>query len=278
MSNYAIGDIQGCYREFIDLLNKIEFDPKEDKLWLVGDLINRGPNSLETIDYIYKIRESCNVVLGNHDLHLISVSKNLREMQELDTLDDLLSSKNINKYIKWLKSLPFVYQEMVNTAEGKINFFMSHAGLPPHWSLKKASLISEELSFNLQENTEFYLSNIYGNLPSSDIEPISEKDKLRVNTNYLTRMRFCNDRAELNLNEKGGLQTKINGFKPWFYYARDFDKKNTRIIFGHWASLRGETGNQKFIATDTGCVWGYELTAIELETGKRFAVRKKENE
>ena len=278
MSNYAIGDIQGCYGEFIDLLQKIEFDPEEDKLWLVGDLVNRGPNSLETLDYIFNIKESCNVVLGNHDLHLISVSKRLRSTQESDTLDDLLKNKNLTKYINWLKSLPFVHQEIINTVRGKINFFMSHAGLPPHWSLKKASLISEELSSNLKENTEFYLSNIYGNLPSGDNEAISEEDKLKVNTNYLTRMRFCNDKAELNLQEKGGLDTKIKGFKPWFCYKRKFEEKNTRIIFGHWASLRGETGNQKFIATDTGCVWGYELTAIELETGKRFAVRKKENE
>ena len=107
MSNYAIGDIQGCYREFIDLLNKIEFDPKEDKLWLVGDLVNRGPNSLETLDYIFSIKESCNVVLGNHDLHLISVSKKLRSTQKSDTLDDLLKNKNLTKYINWLKSLPF---------------------------------------------------------------------------------------------------------------------------------------------------------------------------
>ena len=168
MSNYAIGDIQGCYGEFIDLLQKIEFDPEEDKLWLVGDLVNRGPNSLETLDYIFNIKESCNVVLGNHDLHLISVSKKLRSTQESDTLDDLLKNKNLTKYINWLKSLPFVHQEIINTVRGKINFFMSHAGLPPHWSLKKASLISEELSLNLKENTEFYLSNIYGNLPSGD--------------------------------------------------------------------------------------------------------------
>ena len=180
MSNYAIGDIQGCYGEFIDLLQKIEFDPEEDKLWLVGDLVNRGPNSLETLDYIFNIKESCNVVLGNHDLHLISVSKKLRSTQESDTLDDLLKNKNLTKYINWLKSLPFVHQEIINTVRGKINFFMSHAGLPPHWSLKKASLISEELSLNLKENTEFYLSNIYGNLPSGDNEAISEEDKLTV--------------------------------------------------------------------------------------------------
>ena len=275
MSNYAVGDIQGCYGEFRDLLGKINFDPNKDKLWLVGDLINRGPNSLETLDYIFNIKESCNIVLGNHDLHLISVSENLREIQELDTLDEILKSKNLYKYIDWLKSLPFIYQEIVKTTKGEINFFMSHAGIPPHWSLNKASLISEELSLNLQENTEFYLSNIYGNFPSSDNESISEKDKLKVNTNYLTRMRFCNDKAELNLKEKGGLNTRIKGFKPWFYYKREFDEENTRISFGHWAALRGETGKQKFIATDTGCVWGYELTAIELETGKRFKIRKK---
>ncbi|MFL2697798.1 MAG: symmetrical bis(5'-nucleosyl)-tetraphosphatase [Gammaproteobacteria bacterium] len=273
MANFAIGDVQGCYIELCELLGKINFSPDRDKLWFVGDLINRGPNSLKTLDLIYSLKDSCNIVLGNHDLHLIAITEGLRDSQKSDTLDELLRSKEMNKYSNWLKEQPFVYEEQIITSDGLTTFLMSHAGIPSHWQKEKALKISNDLSNNLKNNTKDYLTSIYGNKPESDIQELSTQEKLRVHTNYLTRMRFVDKKGRLDLKQKGGLDTKIDGYKPWFSYEREFKEEDLRIIFGHWAALKGHTGKDNFIATDTGCVWGYELTAIELETGNRIKVK-----
>ena len=275
MSNYAIGDIQGCFEELRELLSIISFDEERDRLWLCGDLVNRGFSSLECLLYLHSIKDSCNIVLGNHDLHLIAVHEGEREISKNDTFNDVLSYKNVDKLIDWLKTLPFHMYKKINTKEGEIEYFMTHAGIPPHWTKDDLIRNSEELSMNLSgKESSFFLRTIFGNNPKHPDECNTSEDNLRINVNFLTRMRFLEQDGSLNMNYKGKIEGAPKNLRPWFKGKQNIMKGNTHILFGHWAALDGVTNKSRITALDTGCSWGKRLTAMRLEDQQIFSCDK----
>ena len=273
MANYAIGDVQGCFLELKGLLDLINFDSSHDKLWFVGDLINRGPDSLRTIEFIYGIKDSCHIVLGNHDIHFLAIADDLRKPFKEDTLNELLESKNLNQYKKWLKEQSLLYYEDIQCQEGNKTYLMSHAGIPPHWSWQEALEAADEIKEALNDENLYrdYLENIYGNLPNKSHPDLNRIERMRLNTNYLTRMRFCKIDGELELETKGISSIEPQGFKAWFKHPLKVERENLHLIFGHWAALGGKTDNENITAIDTGCVWGYKLSAYRLEDSKVFS-------
>ena len=272
MANYAIGDLQGCYKEFSLLLEKISFNPSLDKLWLTGDLINRGPDSLKCLSLLYSLKKNCHIVLGNHDLHFLAIGEGVRKSNPEDTLSDVLMSEKKELFINWIASLPLIHSEVLNTNLGSIEFIMSHAGIPPHWSLKDTVEASNSIENQLQNKSKrkIFLKNMYGNKPSKEFHGISNMERLRLNTNYLTRMRFCSKNNELELDCKGPPSSAPDGYLPWFNYELKILTKKRHLIFGHWTNLQGKTNIRNISALDTGCVWGNYLKAIRLEDGREF--------
>ncbi len=265
MATYAIGDIQGCLEPLQCLLQEIKFNPSKDKLWLAGDLINRGPDTLETLRFLYRLRDSITIVLGNHDLHFIAVYYGLRKRGKNDTLDELLRAPDCADLVYWLRQQKLVHHDP------RLNFTMVHAGIPPQWDLSEALAYAREVENVLQtDKIEIFLSGMYGNLPSRWDNNLAGVDRLRLITNYFTRMRFCSAEGELELQTKESVDAAPIGFAPWFSFAerKTWDQ---RILFGHWAALEGRTDVENVYALDTGCVWGGSLTALRLEDERWFA-------
>jgi bis(5'-nucleosyl)-tetraphosphatase (symmetrical) len=268
MANYAIGDIQGCYDSLIELLKEIQFNKESDTLWIAGDLVNRGPKSLQTLRELKSLGNSCQIILGNHDLHLIATAYKCAPKKDKDTLDELLDAPDKTELINWLCKQPFARQIHVNN---KV-FFLSHAGLPPIWGTQQAISLSKEVESVLSSGNKIdFLNNMYGNKPDTWNDDLKGTDRLRVITNYFTRMRFCNEQGKLELKAKSLPANAPNGFKPWFTFTNR-QLKNEKLIFGHWAALQGKTNNDTIFAVDTGCVWGNQLTALRLEDEKLFSV------
>jgi len=266
MATYAIGDIQGCYQSFRKLLKKIQFDPQKDQLWLTGDMINRGPNSLATMEFILKYQSSIRCVLGNHDLHFLAVANHCQNASEKDTFTDILNSNMRDEIIYWLSKQPLViYDKNLNT-------LMVHAGLPFYWSEKRALKFSKEVSLVLQSPAAYqYYVSMYGNTPDTWSRSHKGIDRLRFITNAFTRMRYCHLDGRLELKVKSALNKRPKHLIPWFELENTRYKGN--IVFGHWASLQGYSPYPNIHALDTGCVWGGKLTAMRLEDKKRFWVR-----
>lgn len=265
MATYAIGDIQGCLEPLQCLLKEIEFNPSSDRLWLAGDLINRGPDTLETLRFLFQLRDSITIVLGNHDLHFIAVYYGLRKRGKNDTLDELLSAPDCADLVYWLRQQKLVHHDPI------LNFTMVHAGLPPQWDLPEALVHAREVENVLQtEKIELFLAGMYGNLPSRWSDSLDGVDRLRLITNYFTRMRFCNAEGELELQTKESADAAPIGFAPWFSFS-ERKTRNQRILFGHWAALEGRADVENVYALDTGCVWGGSLTALRLEDEHWFA-------
>ncbi len=265
MATYAIGDIQGCLEPLQCLLQEIKFNPSKDKLWLAGDLINRGPDTLETLRFLYRLRDSITIVLGNHDLHFIAVYYGLRKRGKNDTLDELLRAPDCADLVYWLRQQKLVHHDP------RLNFTMVHAGIPPQWDLSEALAHAREVENVLQtDKIETFLSGMYGNLPNRWDNNLAGVDRLRLITNYFTRMRFCSAEGELELQTKESVDAAPIGFAPWFSFAerKTWDQ---RILFGHWAALEGRTDVENVYALDTGCVWGGSLTALRLEDERWFA-------
>ncbi|MBU2965017.1 symmetrical bis(5'-nucleosyl)-tetraphosphatase [Amphritea sp. 2_MG-2023] len=268
MATYAIGDIQGCYDELQALLQHINFSDN-DRLWLAGDLVNRGPKSLETLRFLYRIRDRVVVTLGNHDLHLLAVYSGTIKSKRSDTFNDILQAPDADKLMKWLCSQPLL------VTDEPLGFTMVHAGIPPQWSLKKAHKRAREVEAILQSTlaAEFF-KRMYGNQPNCWSDDLEGFDRLRTITNYFTRMRFCDSKGQMEFSAKGSLSSQPTGFLPWFSHEGKALKK-TRIVFGHWAALEGKADRANVYALDTGCVWGGKLTALRLEDQQLFSVNSK---
>lgn len=266
MAHYAIGDIQGCYQEFIELLDLIKFNPNTDQLWLVGDLVNRGPQSLQTIEIIRELGNSAMCVLGNHDLHLLAVHYGtVKLVPSDDTFTDILSAPNCQELIDWLAHRPLLHYD------ADLNFLMVHAGLAPQWTLEQAQNYAREVETVLQSRErEDYLKNMYGNQPDIWNDDLSGWDRLRVITNYFTRVRYCDPTGKMDFKHKGNQAPE--GYTPW-YKVPGRQTTQQRIVYGHWAALGGKSDTENVFAIDTGCVWGGSLTALRLEDLKRFSVR-----
>jgi bis(5'-nucleosyl)-tetraphosphatase (symmetrical) len=268
MATYAVGDLQGCLEALQCLLKKVAFDPAEDRLWLVGDLVNRGPQSLETLRFLYSIRHSLVCVLGNHDLHLLAAGKNIERLKKADTLREIIEAPDSAELLEWLRQQKLMhYDEQRNVA-------MVHAGIPPQWSLRKALKCAAEVETALRDDNLLppYLDGMYGNDPAKWDSDLKGVTRLRVITNYFTRMRFCTAEGKLDLKSKEGLGTAPAGYKPWFQH-KERKTRDVKIIFGHWAALEGKIQEPGISALDTGCVWGGALTLMNVDTGERLACK-----
>lgn len=271
MATYAVGDIQGCYDQLMRLLDKVKFDPTEDRLWSVGDIINRGPKSLETLRFARSLGRAFTMVLGNHDLHFVAMATGAQVHGKKDTLKKLLEDNDCALFCDWLRGQPMLHHEKLETENGMETFLMVHAGIAPGWSFKEARGYAEEVEDVLQSDKYIkFLNRMYGDEPDIWHEGLAGMERLRVITNYLTRVRFCNRETQLNLAIKTGPKTAPPGFKPWYEYQHL--KKDKNILFGHWATLEGNTNWPNVHALDTGCVWGRSLTALRLEDKQRYSV------
>lgn len=265
MATYAIGDVQGCLQPLEALLKQINFDQEQDTLWFVGDLINRGPNSLATLRFIKSLGEKHISVLGNHDLHLLAVAYGVQAINKKDTINDILEANDREELITWLRHRPLLHV--------KNNFTMVHAGLAPIWNLKQAMNLASEVETCLRgDDVKSYLAHMYGNAPTSWQDDLQGFARFRCIINYMTRMRYCYEDGSIDLNFKGKLMDKPADLMPW-YEVPVRKNAEVKIIFGHWASLEGRTNFKNVYALDTGCVWGQSLTALRLEDEKRFSVK-----
>jgi bis(5'-nucleosyl)-tetraphosphatase (symmetrical) len=275
MANYAIGDIQGCFDELIVLLDKIKFEAGKDQLWICGDLINRGPKSLESLEFLYSIRKNCYITLGNHDLHFLAVAEEVIEISDSDTFKEILKNENLDIYLNWIKKIPFHHIGKIKNNGKTKSYLMTHAGVPPHWTKEDLKKYSLELNKTLQGPESLtLLKNMYGNEPNHPSRCVTEIERLRLHINYLTRMRFCSSDGSLDLKNKGKALEAPLGMKPWFDWNLKILKDPLHLLFGHWAALEGVTGKKNITALDTGCVWGKKLSALRLEDNRIFSCNK----
>lgn len=257
MATYAIGDIQGCYRAFQALLVRIQFNPELDRLWLVGDLINRGTGSLEVLRWCYEHQNSLKIVLGNHDLHALVVANGIVSAHRSDTFDALFAAEDCAVLLNWLRHQHLIYQED--------NYLMVHAGLLPQWTAAQAVRYAGEVEAALQGDGYLdFLSSMYGNLPNNWCDTLTGADRLRVLTNAMTRIRVCTEQGEMEFSFKGELKDVPQGYMPWFDVPSRATK-DTQVIFGHWSAL-GLQQRENIYALDTGCLWGGQLTAMNVHT------------
>ena len=275
MANYAVGDIQGCYKEFDKGLKKINFNEKKDRLWISGDLINRGPDSLKTLERIYSIRSSVNIVLGNHDLHFLARHYADRKAAKNDTLEELLASSKCEKYAKFLLKQPFVFSKKIKLKNGdKKKYIMVHAGLPHYLTFKECMNLNKLSQEFLNKNPKKNLKKIFFHHRKNNFKIISMKDKLVFFINAVTRIRICDKEGKIMFAFKKGLKDLPFNFVPWFKLKISALTRNDRLIFGHWAALNGKTNKQNIIGLDTGCVWGNKLTFLRLEDNKKYFIKK----
>lgn len=257
MATYAIGDIQGCYHAFQALLARIEFNQDKDKLWLVGDLINRGSGTLEVLRWCYAHQDSLRIVLGNHDLHALVVAEGIVSAHRGDTLDTLLAAEDCHVLLAWLRNQSLIYQET--------DYLMVHAGLLPQWTVEQSLSYAAEVESALRgKDYLHFLTHMYGNLPNRWDSDLSGVDRLRVITNAATRLRVCTVEGEMEFKFKGELQDIPHGYLPWFDVPNRASS-DMQVIFGHWSAL-GLQQRKNVFALDTGCLWGGQLTAMNLDT------------
>lgn len=260
MAQYVIGDLQGCYDSFRYLLKKLAFDPEGDRLWLVGDLVNRGPRSRKTLRFVKSLDEAGAVitVLGNHDLHLLALASGVRfSGNHYDSLYKILHKNGSDELIDWLRSQRLAYYDK------KLNTLMVHAGVPPNWSVKKTLKRAAEVEAILQSsNYSEFLDDMYGDQPANWSKDLQGFDRLRYIVNALTRMRMIDARGRIDLTHNGPPEKAAHGLIPWFDVA-DAGWHGSRVVFGHWSAL-GLVVEDDLICVDTGCVWGRELTAVRL--------------
>lgn len=265
MATYAIGDIQGCFFALEKLLTHIQFNPVKDTLWFAGDLVNRGPQSLETLRFVKALGNKHKVVLGNHDLHLLAVYFGERKQNRKDTLQDILTAPDCDELIHWLRMQPLLHHDAT------LGYIMVHAGLCSKWHLQQAKQLAHEVELQLQTDPRDFLEHMYGDTPDEWRDDLFGADRLRCITNYFTRLRFCYADGRMNLTYKGTITDKPEELIPWFELPNPV-AANSKIIFGHWAALNGECNQPDYFALDTGCVWGNCLTGVCLETRENFSV------
>jgi len=264
MAIYAVGDIQGCFREFETLLTQIKFDENQDKLWLVGDLVNRGPESLAVLRRVRALGNAAITVLGNHDLHLLAVAAGVAELHHSDTLDEILNAPDRDELLDWLRR-----QRMIHVED---NHVLLHAGLMPAWHVQQAQSLANEVEQVLRGDEYVnFLEKMYGNTPHHWDDGHRGYSRLRVITNALTRMRICTAQGELQFKFKGELADIPQGYMPWFDVPQRASASAT-VVFGHWSAL-GLLVRPNVIALDTGCLWGGSLTAIRLQDRQLFQVK-----
>jgi bis(5'-nucleosyl)-tetraphosphatase (symmetrical) len=265
MATYAIGDIQGCYHTLCNLLRQVAFNPHHDRLWLVGDLINRGAGSLEVLRMLVEFHaqhpSAIVAVLGNHDLHALTVASGLKTPHRDDTLQPLLDAPDSGRLLEWLRQRPLLHAES--------GYFMVHAGLLPQWGADQAKSLASEVEQTLRSpDYKTFLAGMYGNQPDIWDDGLQGIARLRLITNALTRLRVCTPDGRMNLDFKGERQNIPGGLVPWFQ-APHRKSRDVTVVCGHWSALGFYRGDN-VIALDTGCLWGGSLTAVRLDNGEIF--------
>lgn len=263
MSIYAIGDVQGCFDELLHLLDDIEFNEHSDQLWFVGDLVNRGDKSLETLRFVKNLGSAAITVLGNHDVHLL-VSANFPERaKKKDTFQAIFHAPDKDELLDWLRQQPLFHYAH--------DFGLLHAGLPPQWDLAQTQAMAT-LAQNALRGDDYQnvLAQLYGNQPDLWSDDLDGIEQLRFIFNCFTRMRFCDPFGRLDFDHNGELGSQPTHLLPWFNVP-ERKTKQIKLLFGHWSAL-GYYANQNCYALDTGCIWGRELTALRLEDTQRFSI------
>ncbi|HEU4617665.1 MAG TPA: symmetrical bis(5'-nucleosyl)-tetraphosphatase [Gammaproteobacteria bacterium] len=270
MTLYAVGDIQGCYRAFATLLDRLRFDPARDRLWLVGDLVNRGPDSLSVLRRVAELGASATTVLGNHDLHLLAAAAGVRRPSRGDTLQQVLDAPDADELIDWLRRRPLLHYDRPRDR------VLVHAGIPAAWDVDDALANASEVEALLRgPHWRYGLEAMYGNDPPRWTQDLEYQSRVRYTINALTRMRFCDRTGALDLERSGPPGSQPPELVPWFEVPGR-KAAGTHIVFGHWSAL-GFVRRAELTALDTGCVWGGELTAVALDEGRdRTAVDCKE--
>jgi bis(5'-nucleosyl)-tetraphosphatase (symmetrical) len=257
MPTYAIGDVQGCFDELRRLLEHCGFGAS-DRLWFVGDLVNRGPKSLEVLRFVRDLGDRAIAILGNHDLHLVSQFEGIERSRADDTLADVLEARDARQLVDWLRKRPMMHVER--------GYAMVHAGLLPQWSVEKALALGKEVEDALAgARYKEFLTSMYGSQPDRWSDALAGWDRLRVIVNAMTRLRFCTADGKMDFRAKG--KAPPPGYAPWF----DLRTDEQTIVCGHWSALGLKT-REKLAALDSGCVWGGKLTAIRLEDRALFQV------
>ena len=272
MAIYAVGDIQGCLSELDTLLKQIDFS-SADRIIFLGDLINRGPDSLGVLRLIKSLGDQAIIVLGNHDLHFLAILFGGHPETKSDTLTELIEARDAKDLGHWLRTQPLIHYE------DSFDAVMVHAGVPFFWSTQKALSLAEEVhriiaGTEQEEGLDYkiFFNQMYGNHPNYWEESLTGMDRYRAITNYFTRMRFLDFEGRMDFSHKGANASTSDSLKPWYCFCQE-ENQARKVLFGHWASLNGVTGSEEFIALDTGCVWGRYLTAYCIETKEFFSVK-----
>ncbi len=263
MATYAIGDVQGCFEELQALLDLLGFDRRSDRLWFVGDLVNRGPASLAALRFVRDLGESTVSVLGNHDLHLLAVAHGLVKAREDDTLKEVLAAPDRDELLDWLRRLPMIH------VDG--SYVLVHAGLLPQWNAGTAKALAGEVEAELRGGRyREFLAQLYGSRPDRWSDDLQGIDRLRVIVNAMTRMRFCTPKGVMEFHTKGERAKAPAGYLPWFEVPGRKSARQT-VICGHWSAL-GLHIAPNLLVLDSGCVWGGKLTAVRLEDRRLYEV------
>jgi len=258
MTLYAIGDVQGCADSLESLLSAIAFSPDEDQLWLVGDLVNRGPDSLAVLRTVMALGERATTVLGNHDLHFLATVVGVRPPQPQDTLEAALSAPDRDAIVDWLRHRPMLHHD------ARSQRALVHAGIPPGWSISDAERNARDVEAMLRSaRWAEGIASMYGDGPSIWNERLDAAQRRRYAINAFTRMRFCHPDGALDFEHTGAPGTQGAGLVPWFDHPRRATR-DVHVVFGHWATL-GLLQRTDITATDSGCVWGGKLTAVPLD-------------
>ncbi len=262
MAIYAIGDIQGCFDDLKRLLDCIKFNPDKDRLWLVGDLVNRGPRSLQTLRFVKGLGDAAICVLGNHDLHLLAASCKQRKHHKKDSLSEVLQAPDCDELMHWLRHRPLLHHQH--------HYYMIHAGLPPQWDMKTAQKMAKKAEHVLQGKLyKDFLHHMYGNSPDIWSDELDGYELIRFIVNCFTRMRYCDKHGRMDFEHNNRPGTQPDQWLPWFKVPGR-KSADARIIFGHWSTLGYFRGNNCY-AIDTGCLWGGRLTALRLD-GPSYSV------
>ncbi len=258
MAVYAIGDLQGCHEEFRTLLDRLRFDPARDRLWLTGDLVNRGPGSLAALRHVRALGDAACVVLGNHDLHLLAVASDPRHrLRRGDTLDEVLAAPDRDELLAWLGSRPLAISDPA------LGWSMVHAGVPPEWDIAMTLACAAEVEAALAADPAGFFASMYGDRPDRWSDALAGAERLRFTVNCLTRLRIVAADGRLLLGFKGPASEAPAGARPWFQVPGR-RSAGARIVFGHWSAL-GYYAADGVACLDTGCVWGGSLTALRLD-------------
>ena len=255
MTRYAVGDVQGCDEELRALLARLKFSPDRDQLWLVGDLVNRGPGSLATLRLVRALGDNAIVVLGNHDLHLLALVHGAARRRKSDTLAEVLAAPDRDALIEWLLERPLAHAQ-----HGDL---MVHAGVVPQWTVALTVALAAEVSAQLQRDPRTLFANMYGNEPDQWDARLAGMERLRFIINVLTRLRVCTADGRIDVTVKGKPPPPPSPLRPWFEHAAR-KSREARVIFGHWSAL-GLVQRSGVVGLDTGCVWGGALTALNLD-------------